>query len=1023
MRDRACRDRVGNPGGAGGLTVRRMDHTTHHMEPSCTPLPVHPRSPFRPRTADLLAIFVLAVGITVRIVLAWAGRVSTDVDQSVVGLMARHMAQGSDFPVFFYGQNYMGSLEPVASALMFRLFGESGFVLGLGPVLFGCIALWTLWRWGRDAAGPWGGLLALLGGVFGPLEHFRFQAAARGGYMVALVVEILALMLSGRMAAAMREERSPRAWTWAELGLLAGVGLWSNPITAPALVVSALLLAWGTRWRPWRYWRGVLAAAGGMLSGLLPWIGYLARAGGMDTSVPEGVILTLPETLRCLRDNYLLFLSGRGFYRPLFLTHAWVTAGLALFGAWLVFHKRRETPLPQNAARAGAAMLVPLFAAVYGFSSLPSISTGRYWIPLAPALALLVALACVLPRHRAVRAAAFAAWMVLFALQAHLAVSYLRFASSRSVFLASQLETDLAGLRAAGVHEALMPLPRYTLNYQSGETVAVSDGRKCFYRPHILAIELAESPFYSADFPGIRSWLRLTGAECTEVSAGQYTLFGSLRAALPPDRELPVVPHAAGEPDAPLGILADGRSDTWWSVSRGTPATLEWELPGNEPLTSLRLRFNHRVDSPWVAAATGARIEIPSPDGGWTVWKEVEFHSLETSLGRPYPSYSPDALEIPLGGIRPERLRTTLFVGNPDSIHKPWQLAEAILYEAIPGDTSDRADTLLAAEAPATLARWLESRPGLWLFAPRRLSGILVSRHGVAPDRLGGLPAVAFDTSPAAAGEGWISPDRPVALCVEPRMLPAAERALRAACRTWSVEEVGPWRILVPEPAPAPAFTLIWDGDAPLAALDMDAVDRRVDAILREFAAGRNDHDAVCELAAIRPEALAAIPEEAVWAVGGEALSALRAERGCIPAHPCEATFADGLRLRGVDVSPANPHPGDALSVILYWQATGKPHPDGPETTFIHVCDASGRVVAQADWFGVANVPRRPDFGRPLCELQPERRVISLPSNLPPGPLQLRIGRSRPGWRWRVPVTSPSLPVSRRALLLDIFPS
>ena len=107
---------------------------------------------FRPCLPDLLAGGVLLLGVLARVARAWAGRASLDVDASVVGLMARHMAQGTDFPLFFYGQSYMGSLEPSASAVMFRLFGESGFTLGLGPALFGCIALWALWRWGRDAA-------------------------------------------------------------------------------------------------------------------------------------------------------------------------------------------------------------------------------------------------------------------------------------------------------------------------------------------------------------------------------------------------------------------------------------------------------------------------------------------------------------------------------------------------------------------------------------------------------------------------------------------------------------------------------------------------------------------------------------------------------------------------------------------------------------------------------------------------------------------------------------------------------
>ena len=68
---------------------------------------------------------------------------------------------------------------------MVRLLGSTGFAVALGPALFAAAALFFLWRWARDAAGPWGGLAAALAGLFGPLAYFQFQTAPRGGYMVA----------------------------------------------------------------------------------------------------------------------------------------------------------------------------------------------------------------------------------------------------------------------------------------------------------------------------------------------------------------------------------------------------------------------------------------------------------------------------------------------------------------------------------------------------------------------------------------------------------------------------------------------------------------------------------------------------------------------------------------------------------------------------------------------------------------------------------------------------------------------
>src|SRR5439155_7031169 len=48
-----------------------------------------------------------------------------DSDQAVVGLMAKNLADGRAFPLFFYGQHYMLAVEPWLAAPLFKLFGPS----------------------------------------------------------------------------------------------------------------------------------------------------------------------------------------------------------------------------------------------------------------------------------------------------------------------------------------------------------------------------------------------------------------------------------------------------------------------------------------------------------------------------------------------------------------------------------------------------------------------------------------------------------------------------------------------------------------------------------------------------------------------------------------------------------------------------------------------------------------------------------------------------------------------------------
>ena len=102
---------------------------------------------------SLLIGGLIVLGVVARVYKAWTIQFSPDSDHGVVYLMAKHMAEGRDFPAFFYGQPYMGSLEPACGALMCRLFGVSSFQVCLGTVLAGIALLPLLYMWGREAGG------------------------------------------------------------------------------------------------------------------------------------------------------------------------------------------------------------------------------------------------------------------------------------------------------------------------------------------------------------------------------------------------------------------------------------------------------------------------------------------------------------------------------------------------------------------------------------------------------------------------------------------------------------------------------------------------------------------------------------------------------------------------------------------------------------------------------------------------------------------------------------------------------
>ena len=154
----------------------------------------------RPQFHSIAVAILLLAGLAVRIGGAWVYRHDTSVDRCRVGIMAKHMAEGRDFPVFFYGGAYLGSFEPAVSAVFCRLLGPTGFALNLGTALLGFLLLPVAYLWAREAAGRHAGLVAMLVCLFGPFGYFYFLASPRGGYAATLLSMALVLWWTGRVA-------------------------------------------------------------------------------------------------------------------------------------------------------------------------------------------------------------------------------------------------------------------------------------------------------------------------------------------------------------------------------------------------------------------------------------------------------------------------------------------------------------------------------------------------------------------------------------------------------------------------------------------------------------------------------------------------------------------------------------------------------------------------------------------------------------------------------------------------------
>lgn len=136
-----------------------------------------------------------------------------------------------------------------------------------------------------------------------------------------------------------------------------------------------------------------------------------------------------------------------------------------------------------------------------------------------------------------------------------------------------------------------------------------------------------------------------------------------------------------------------------------------------------------------------------------------------------------------------------------------------------------------------------------------------------------------------------------------------------------------------------------------------------------------------------------------------------RKEALAAPRRPVEAQFGQFARLAGLDGLPAasaaaaRVPPGGTLAFALRWQATGTT--DRDYRIFVHLADATGRVVAQID-----REPQGRRFPTSFWEAGEEIRdpvSLSLPLDLSPGRYRLLVGLYDPASGARVPV-SPETP-------------
>jgi hypothetical protein len=610
-------------------------------------------------------------------------------DEATTGLMGLAVLRGR-FPVYFFGQPFMGALDAYLAAPLYLVFGTSFVTLKLLPVLlsvaWACLAARLGWILAGPRAAWWTAVLLAVPPDF--LLYWAHQA--RTHYPLGLVLGTLALLLAHRAASAPR----PRAGAvFGVLGLVLGLGFWTNFLVLVFLPAVLLLAARGGGRR---LVAGAPPAIAAFVLGSLPhWLYGLSHGTAIPPpgpAIPAAAALSQLEVFR--RVSWPILVGVPAGLRP-----TWTGAGLAaalavLYGAALVHALRGVRGRPASSRWLGVALV--LLAATNVAAAVGTVygralddHDQRYLLPVYSALMPL--LGAWLARQPGSRAALLALGVGLVQVGGAVPGTL---ASLAPAVAAEQAARAEARRRAAQWLAVEGPRHLYDRNPASRLLTFLSGGRVVFVDPyreivaeHALEADGAARVGWSGRSRSLEASLAALGVKAAlrtfDRRGAVYTDF-----TVSHDRVVELDPgefrvDASESPDA-RGSVADRRADTLWGTA-GPQQGGEWlqvDL-GRTALVAL-VRW---LPGTFQEVPRGIRLEASVDGRAWRALLELPAYEgpLYWSAGRPMPRVRSGRVELRVPPTPARHLRLTQ---TGRDARWAWTIRELFVYGAGEGGAS-----------------------------------------------------------------------------------------------------------------------------------------------------------------------------------------------------------------------------------------------------------------------------------------------------------------------------------------------
>lgn len=684
-------------------------------------------------------------------------------DDATVALMAKHVLSGEGFPVFFYRQTYMGSVNGLHLVPALFLFGPSVLLVRLNAVAYSLVFPLGLYVLGRRVFDEATARVALGLAAISPFLLTYWSTVAEP-HLETNSFGSLLLLLGLAALTARSESRYARVLVC--LGLTAGLACWASLKALEILVPVGLLLWLRDPWLPLRR-RGALLAGTFLVGSLPAWLFYATR--GDPAAHSPGSVRSLFEagwTLSASRLGDLLLtvpptVLGTYYWQAdTWARQATLALNMSIYGTATgvmlveVLRLRRRGAPPTRREWGLWLLLLTLitpFALLYAarFEPVFNHESARYVLPVyIPLLLFAGALIARLWRRSSAVATALLAGLLAFNVWTNLDFMWPLHPEERA-HRAAHIAERQAIRRHLERHpvEALYTDDQFaSLRWAFLLPTAVSELTTEIYVPHAVAADAAGRIGILSVRPdhAVVDQLAALGATYRTWPFGGTLLLDELRV---PERDYRLVSRAAwrvgGEPDA-LSAIADGDLATVWppaaesghgelvvDLGASYPVSRVIWWPGTAEADTLPVRVAGSLDrSSWDPIGVA-----PSPEG----------RPVFAAEGRPFFRPRNGWLELRL---EPRAIRYLRFTPADSQAGRSWGLAELYLYEDAPwGSDGPPTRHALAAALQARGLTRLMADPGLSAQVARATRGAVgtlpangaVDNYGRAwpPARLG----------------------------------------------------------------------------------------------------------------------------------------------------------------------------------------------------------------------------------------------------------------------------------------------